>query len=192
MTAGRRRTILDAAEALFLDRGYGVVTIADIRAASGASTGSIYHAFGSKQGIALALARRALAGWAEAVGAAQQGESAEQLIRATVAGLLTWGSAHPGAFALLDRFRSIDDCGEDGTRSLGAFLDEQRQQSSDALAALAASGQIRPIPAAAGQALILGPAYEYLRACQAMPAPLVVDEAIMLFADAAWKSVAPA
>ncbi|HTO27428.1 MAG TPA: TetR family transcriptional regulator, partial [Devosia sp.] len=45
MTIDRRRQILDAALSAFLERGYAATSIADIRARSGASTGSIYHFF---------------------------------------------------------------------------------------------------------------------------------------------------
>ena len=54
-TSQRRRSILDASLRCFLERGVEAATIEQIRDASGTSSGSIYHHFGSKQAIAIAL-----------------------------------------------------------------------------------------------------------------------------------------
>src|SRR5690349_25121687 len=54
-TGARRQAILDAALECFSTLGYDQTTLADIRARSGASTGSIYHHFGSKERIAASL-----------------------------------------------------------------------------------------------------------------------------------------
>ena len=52
-----KRRVLDAAGNLFSQRGYDSTAISDIVAASGVSTGSIYHQFGGKAEIFMALAR---------------------------------------------------------------------------------------------------------------------------------------
>jgi AcrR family transcriptional regulator len=57
-----REAILIAAERLIRQRGVGATSVADIIAASGTSAGAIYHHFGAKQDIVLAVAERALAG----------------------------------------------------------------------------------------------------------------------------------
>lgn len=54
-TSQRRRDILDASLRCFMRHGFDAATIEQIREASGASSGSIYHHFGSKQAIAVAL-----------------------------------------------------------------------------------------------------------------------------------------
>ena len=54
-TVARKAQILDAALACFTDVGIEATTIDDIRRHAGCSTGSIYHHFGSKEGIASAL-----------------------------------------------------------------------------------------------------------------------------------------
>jgi AcrR family transcriptional regulator len=53
--AGRHYDILRGALECFTRLGYAETTVEDIRLASGASVGSIYHRFGSKEGIAAAL-----------------------------------------------------------------------------------------------------------------------------------------
>ncbi|MBB6349672.1 AcrR family transcriptional regulator [Nonomuraea muscovyensis] len=50
-----REALLRAAREVFLARGYGEATVADIVQASGISVGSLYHHFGGKPGLFLAL-----------------------------------------------------------------------------------------------------------------------------------------
>jgi len=57
-----RRKVLDAALVLFSEQGYFNTAIPHIVKRSGVSTGSIYHHFGDKQGIARALYADLLAG----------------------------------------------------------------------------------------------------------------------------------
>lgn len=54
-TGRRRRQILDGALRCFTKHGFDATTMEQIRHSSGASHGSIYHHFGSKEAIALAL-----------------------------------------------------------------------------------------------------------------------------------------
>ncbi|MCW2604883.1 MAG: transcriptional regulator, TetR family [Pseudonocardiales bacterium] len=54
-TARTRQSILDAARDAFLEHGYADVSIADIVASSGVSVGSIYHHFGGKSELFIAL-----------------------------------------------------------------------------------------------------------------------------------------
>lgn len=54
-TDQRRREILDASLELFLQQGISGTTMPQICAASGASTGSVYHLFDGKDDIAMAL-----------------------------------------------------------------------------------------------------------------------------------------
>ena len=53
--APRRQAILDAALTCFLRSGVAGTTIDAIQRESGASVGSIYHFFGSKEGVAAEL-----------------------------------------------------------------------------------------------------------------------------------------
>ena len=47
-----RRTVLDAAQRLFLERGFAAATMVDVADASGVSTKNIYKVFGNKVGLA--------------------------------------------------------------------------------------------------------------------------------------------
>lgn len=54
-SATPRQQVMDAALNLFAERGYFNTSIPDLVGASGVSTGSIYHHFGDKEGVAKAL-----------------------------------------------------------------------------------------------------------------------------------------
>lgn len=108
-TARRRRAILDAALGCFSTLGYEKTTMADIRARAGASTGSIYHHFKSKEQLAAALY---LEGIRQSQGAAlralQGRRSAEEGIRALVASYLEWVEQSPELAAFLLSMRRAE------------------------------------------------------------------------------------
>ncbi|NUP03465.1 MAG: TetR/AcrR family transcriptional regulator [Nonomuraea sp.] len=54
-SSGTRDTLLGAAREVFLAKGYAEATVADIVERSGISVGSLYHHFGGKPGLFLAL-----------------------------------------------------------------------------------------------------------------------------------------
>jgi AcrR family transcriptional regulator len=54
-TAGTRRTLLDAAASEFVKHGFSEASIADLVENSGVSVGSLYHHFGSKSDLFVAL-----------------------------------------------------------------------------------------------------------------------------------------
>lgn len=60
MAGGKREAILQAAADLFRSEGVHAASMAKIREASGASAGSIYHHFDSKNEIVMAVAEQAL------------------------------------------------------------------------------------------------------------------------------------
>ena len=56
--AERRDQILDAANALFAERGYGDVTIEDVASSAGVTRGLVHHYFGGRKELYLALLER--------------------------------------------------------------------------------------------------------------------------------------
>src|SRR5690348_3112978 len=98
-----RAAVLDAAAQLFDTRGFAVVSIADLTAASGVSNGSIYHHFGAKEGVLAALVVDALAGYQDGLLAtldAHAGDAAAG-IHAAVAFELAWFEHHRRAARLV-------------------------------------------------------------------------------------------
>src|SRR5919199_2617803 len=100
---GRRADILEAALLVFTRRGYHRATIEEIRAVSGASTGSIYHHFGGKEQLAAALYVEGLRDYQEGfLRVLQRGRDAEGTVRAIVENHLRWvaGNARLAAYLL--------------------------------------------------------------------------------------------
>jgi len=63
--ASRRDQILDGALACFIERGFQRTSMADVFEATGLSAGAVYSYFGSKQELAVAVAKRAMSGQLE-------------------------------------------------------------------------------------------------------------------------------
>ena len=185
----RRTSILDAAQALILEQGYASTTIAQIRAACGASTGSIYHAFGSKEAIAFALVERAVDGWTRASTAALRGEGITAQIRATVEGLVLWGLADPGAFRIMDELSILSERQEAGA-ALAALLDRNTRNSREILDEHARRGELRDLPWPLAPALILGPGFEFLRLVRRSPIAAPAEVIARDLSDAAWRALA--
>jgi AcrR family transcriptional regulator len=183
----RRTEVLDAALACFLAKGYASTTIADIRKASGATTGSIYHFFEGKEALAAALFQRAVLGWA-AASAPSSGDatSAEFEIRASVTSLVAWGEKQPDLFRFMDECRFL---GRAGGSELTAILDAGAASAADRFQSYVNAGEVRAMGWPIARALILGPAYEYLRQVTSGAAEASGDAATRL-ADAAWSAVA--
>lgn len=92
-----RAAVLAAAAALFDARGFAAVSIGDLTAASGVSNGSIYHHFGSKEGVLAEVVAGALEGYQQglvAVLARHPGDGPGG-VRAAVAFELGWFVEHP-------------------------------------------------------------------------------------------------
>jgi len=74
-TDATQQRILDAATEVFSKRGFSATTMADIVDLSGASIGSIYHHFGGKKELFLAIYERLSADVERRVGEAAQGSA---------------------------------------------------------------------------------------------------------------------
>jgi AcrR family transcriptional regulator len=97
MAADTRTTVLDAAARLFDARGFAAVSIGDLTAASGVSNGSIYHHFGSKDGVLAEVVAGALEGYHQTLLAtlAEHPHDGPGGVRAAVAHELRWFVDHP-------------------------------------------------------------------------------------------------
>ncbi|MCD1632521.1 TetR/AcrR family transcriptional regulator [Martelella mediterranea] len=181
----RRQQILDAALPIFLEKGYIGTTIADIRKASGATTGSIYHFFSGKAGLAIALWSAANGLWTTRAEAVRQSSEPRELVTATVRGLLEWATANRNLFLFFEelRIRAYSD------PELQPILDQIAQTHDTAAAmyqAWAAEGHVRAMEWPVASALIVGPSYDYLRKCGHMSDHTA---AIEMLVERAWDSV---
>lgn len=184
----RRSRILDAALECFLAKGYAATSIADIRKLSGASTGSIYHFFTGKNGLAETLLRDSTAGWASVSGiAVTPSAPAEQAIKASVHGLVEWGLSHPAHLRFMVEIRDLA-ASDPELASVRTLLTSGQASASANYARMSAQGAVKNLPWPVAYALMMGPAYTYLRSAP-HPGPGQVEPLAALFAEAAWQSV---
>ncbi|WP_164002636.1 TetR/AcrR family transcriptional regulator [Pyxidicoccus caerfyrddinensis] len=185
-----RRAILDAALECFTRLGWAAATIEDIRKSSGASVGSVYHHFGAKEGIAVALYIDCLRQHQEVLRARLEREhDAEGFVRAVVMHHITWSRANPDAARYLIRMRreeAVAAAEPEIQSATGDFLREGYTR----LKAFAKEGQLLHLPSTAYMPLLLGPAQELLRYWAGGRGELKpgIEK---VFADAAWRCLRP-
>ena len=180
-----RDVIAKAAITLFLEKGYQETSIADIRATSGATTGSIYHFFGNKAGVAVAIWEDAISGWKQAFEAIDPGAEAEAQIRATVESLLIWGRGNAAHFAVYDEIAFLSRTIPDFQRIV-ARIDEGHAVSSRMYLDWVEAGAVADLPWPLARALMMGPGLEALRSGAALD-----DPTIARLSAVAWAAVRP-
>jgi AcrR family transcriptional regulator len=182
----RREAILAAALRCFVDNGYSNTTIDEIRRASGASVGSMYHHFGGKDGIAAALYVEGLSGYQSAfLAALLPHDDARAGIEAVVRRHLRWMREHPdlGRFLLAVR----------ETEVIAAAMPELRRRNRAFFAAVREwFGEHADLPDLAPdllEPLLLGPAQEFSRHWLAGRATTTLERAEQVLATAAWHAL---
>ncbi|MBA2953749.1 TetR family transcriptional regulator [Nocardioides sp. MAH-18] len=91
--AERREQILDAANALFAERGYDAVRIEDIASSAGVTRGLVHHYFGGRKDVYIALLGR-LGAVREEQLRQPEGRSARARVADTVSRWLDWTEAN--------------------------------------------------------------------------------------------------
>ena len=91
--AERRDQILDAANALFAERGYDEVTIEDVARSAGVARGLVHHYFGGRKEVYVALVERLAAGREEEL-RPPLGRSARARVADSVSRWLDWTGAN--------------------------------------------------------------------------------------------------
>jgi AcrR family transcriptional regulator len=186
-----RKKILAAALDLFASRGYEETTIEDVRAASGASTGSIYHHFKSKQALAAALYLEGVAAYQERMlEVLSEHPDAEDGVRATVRNYLLWVAENPklARFLLSTPEPDLPD----------KTIRELEELNSFFLSETAAwrrrhhvMGALRVLPGDLYRAVVIGSAEAFARLWLASATTTELEQAADLLADTAWQAVRP-
>lgn len=185
----RRRAILDAALEVFLESGMAAASVEEVRTRSGASVGSLYHRFGSKEGIAAAVYVDALRDYqAEFVAALDRARDAADGIRAVVRTHMRWVRSNPDRAQFL-----FAVAGADVRRAASADL---RDLNGPFFAGVetwlrrhAEAGEIRAASFDVVYALWLGPSQELARLWLARGRRGSLRTETALLADAAWRSL---
>jgi len=188
--APRRQAILDAALTCFLQSGVAGTTIDAIHRESGASVGSIYHFFGSKEGVAAELYLDTLGDYFETyLAALHSSRSARAGIERSVLAHVSWVVAHEARARYLFHCREFEVIDE--SLPAIAHLREQFYHQANAwLAPHVEHGQIKSLSPRLSQALWMGPSVEYARLWLARTGDRFnILDAQTTLARAAWHSV---
>ncbi len=188
-TRARRTAILEAALDCFTTRGVDATTIEELCHQAGCSTGSIYHHFGNKEGIASGLFLHGIRSLnADLLRRLQHCQTAEQSVRMVVIQYCDWIHDNPELARYLLSFRDI-------SFSATARLELQSTYHHH-LAAIfrwfrpfVLREEIRTLPPEAYVPIISGPIQDYarhwVRGQFQLPPSAVKD----VFAEAAWNAV---
>lgn len=188
-TPARRAAILEAALACFNARGIEATTIDDIRRESACSTGSLYHHFKSKEGIACGL-------FIDGIGALnadlrrklKRCRSAEAGVKTVVTQYCDWVTRHRDLAWFLLHSREIVFSPE-AKAELDALHRDHMREVFAWFAPFVANGEMKRLPIHAYVPLISAPIQDYTRhwlAGRADDAPAKVKS---IFAEAAWNAV---
>lgn len=106
----RVQALLQAAEKVFAEKGFEAATMTEIAAEAGASIGSLYQYFPTKDDLAAELHARQLDAFAsmlEELGGSQAGQSVDEMTEHLFGRLLAFLEENP-AFVIVGNRRSID------------------------------------------------------------------------------------
>jgi AcrR family transcriptional regulator len=185
----RKHEILDAALGCFLQHGIEATTIEQIRLASGASLGSIYHHFGSKEAIALAVYAGAVQEYqAHVLNSMRAATSAQAGVQAMVAAHLEWTAANANLSLYLTRVEMADGSRPTVGR-IAELLQTFFQAVYDWFQPFIAAGEIRRAAPALYVPLILGPTSSFARHWLAHRLTLDMNEVAETLAESAWNSL---
>ena len=185
----RQREILEAALECFSSKGFGASTMADIRARAGASTGSIYHHFKSKEQLAAELYLQGVRSMQEqGLAALLRNERTERGIRALVEAYLDWVNDHRALAAFLFTMRHADFMD-----AVEADLDRIQREAIEAAAdwfrARMVSGELRNLAPDILRAILYGPAAHFAQRWANARADVPLDTAKQLLGSAAWDAL---
>ncbi|MFF3782869.1 TetR/AcrR family transcriptional regulator [Streptomyces sp. NPDC001933] len=180
--------VLDCALDIYAAEGEAGLTLGAITSASGVSAGSIYHHFGSLQGVALALAQSWLGRLLDDLGKAlEQTDDARSGVHAVVRAYLRFAQLHPDAARLMHSVTA--------DREIAAHARQLRGAQEARLAPIAAwlhahqaSGQLVDLPLPVLESLILGPVTGIVRRWLSV-GDIDMEEAERTVPDHIWRSV---
>jgi AcrR family transcriptional regulator len=188
-SSARRDAILAAALRLFTKKGYSDTSIDDLRKASGASVGSIYHHFGGKAGVAAALYADSLRGYQQGVlELIRQNPKPRDGVEGIVRHHLRWIAHHPEEARFLF-----------GTRAAEVLLTSRKELRAmnrtffkevfGWLAEQGDAGGIRKVRRNLYFPLVIGPSQELARQWLDGLVEEPLEDAADVLAEAAWNAL---
>ena len=184
-----RTRLLDAALAVFEKHGFPGYTVHAVVAESGISLGSLYHHFGSMDGLSAALYSRCMAALLDAVGTSLEGVTTPRAaITAIVRSYLAFTSSERTAAMFIhaspsQRFLPIH------ATSVIAEKAPRLERIAAALRGHVRSGAIVALPEPLLEILIIGPVAETARRWVAGAPGIDLDEAARVLPERIWRAV---
>lgn len=187
---GTRRRALVAALALFDAQGVEATTIEQLREAADISTGSLYHHFGSREGLVLALYEDLLEQYRAAMTAALVRQSGiRELLDAFVTTHIGWAMQNPTAERFLSEHRhhrSLTDAEGQLQDETADFIRPLLRRIKPAIEA----GILKPLPTELLLSLVLGPVQTWLRLHRTGSSKLDAGNAARKLSDLIWEAIA--
>jgi AcrR family transcriptional regulator len=188
-TSARREAILDAALRLFTKQGYSDTSIDDLRKASGASVGSIYHHFGGKAGVAAALYAETLRDYQRGVlELIRQNPMPREGVEGIVRHHLSWIAGHPDEARFLFGARAAEVLLA-SRRELRAMNRTFFKEVFGWLAGQGEAGRIRKVRRNLYFPLVIGPSQELARQWLEGLVGEPLEDAADVLAEAAWNAL---
>ncbi|MFF4079313.1 TetR/AcrR family transcriptional regulator [Streptomyces sp. NPDC087218] len=183
--------LLTAALEVYATSGRPGFTVTAVTEASGVSLGSLYHHFGSFDGLAAALYTRCMEQLFDAmIAALHRARTARTGIRALIVAHLRFTEEHPDA-ALFLHASAHSGC-------LAAHTDEIRTAKAAKLAVISEwmaprvlAGEIAPVPAPILEVLVMGPVTEIAHRRLARTDDMDLAQAARILPDRVWRSLRP-
>ncbi|MBR9805365.1 TetR/AcrR family transcriptional regulator [bacterium] len=189
MATDAKQLILDAALQCFDKKGIDASTIADIREISGVSVGSIYHHFGNKEAIAVALYTEGVSHYARQLEAALvKGLSAEMAVKTVVYSYIDWVTEHRAWAAYLFQARGFVEA----SVSPEAFQSRQKKHFGRLMQwfmPYRQAGALRELPFETYHSLLMGPAQDFARQWLGGRTTAALSDYRELYASAAWLAL---
>lgn len=188
-TTKRRRDILNASLRCFLRHGVEASTIEQIRDASGASAGSIYHHFGSKQAIAVALYVEGMRDLARAMSEAMNRHTPlADGLEALIGAYFHWvGKNRDWALYLLRV--ATADLSTSESEQIDQVNAQARKDLGEWLKPFVESGEIRHFPEEIYASLVYGPGTHFVRHALSGRIDLDFHVAVKILSEAAYHSL---
>jgi AcrR family transcriptional regulator len=186
---GTREAILAAAARAFAEKGYGSTTMTDVRRAAGASTGSLYHHFPSREHLAATVWLDGLAGFQRGfLRTLERAKDAEGGIKGGVRFHIRWVRENPDVARLLlaDQDPAVRRVAAERLQARNAeFFGAVRGWLDRHVEA----GTVRPLPFDLLHTLWLGPAQELARLWLAGTLRTGADRAARELGESAWLAL---
>ncbi len=164
----------------------------DIRRASGISIGSIYHHFGSKEELAVALHREYLKRWwALSDRVIRPGRSARAIVKDLVAEYLHFVEQEPGLIRFMFFLPESLQIRAVAREELREEFSSGQQEIWGWLEAQAERGTIRRLPMDLYHAVIFGPMLEHVGRWLRDVADTPLSQAAPLLGESLWRSLRP-